>query len=236
MRRHRRASGAFASPPSASPPAAAAAGPARGIDSFVQTVLSGQPVPDDLRRLWLIETVRVPDGEQFVDPFQAMGLRLLRPDETERLQREGLAHWVDDCCVLRHGGHDPVAVDAMHEAINQVARMATFVVMRGGGNLIGYWQGPEETPLAQSPIVELNTCGVFTLLPGRELTEALLGVYAGDDASRFAAMAEWFARHDVLITAHSRDELVIPSSSTHPERLKTGFYNRQRVAAGLQPV
>ncbi|MDO4682390.1 MAG: hypothetical protein Q4B17_06315 [Lautropia sp.] len=218
------------------PSAADAAVPAWGIDSFVQTVLSGQPVPDDLRRLWLIETVRVPDGEQFVDPFQAMGLRLLRPEETARLRTGGLAHWMDACCVRNHVADDPTAVEAMNEAINQVARMATFVVMRGRGNLIGYWQGPEGTPLARAPIVELNTQGVFDLLPGRELTEALLGVYAGDDASRFAAMAEWFARHDVLITAHRREELVIPACSTLPEMLKTGFYNRQRVAAGLQPV
>ncbi|MDO5103358.1 MAG: hypothetical protein Q4D91_10750 [Lautropia sp.] len=215
---------------------AASTDTARGIDNFVEAVLSGQPVPDDLRRLWLIETVRVPDAEQFIDPFQAMGLRLLRPEESRRLRDEGLAHWLDACCVLPHQADDSMAVEAMNEAINQVACMATFAVMRGRGNLIGYWQGPEVTPLAQSPIVELNTCGIFSLLPGRDLTEALLGLHAGGDASRFAAMAEWFARHDVLITAHRPDELLTPPCSTRPEMLKTGFYNRQRVAAGLLPV
>ena len=49
--------------------------------------------------------------------------------------------------------------------------------------MIGYWHGPERTPIGNAPIVKLDTEGTFGLMQGRTLAEAMLGNDTYSDAS-----------------------------------------------------
>jgi hypothetical protein len=60
-------------------------------------------------------------------------------------------------------------------AINEVLATITFIAESDDGDMIGYWHGPERTPIDAAPIVKLDTEGQFDLMRGRALSEAMLG-------------------------------------------------------------
>ena len=53
--------------------------------------------------------------------------------------------------------------------------LITIVAESEDGDMIGYWHGPERTPIGDAPIVKFDTEGTFGLMQGRRLSEAMLG-------------------------------------------------------------
>ena len=57
----------------------------------------------------------------------------------------------------------------------------------------------ERTPIDAAPIVKFDAEGQFVLLPGRSLSEVMLGACGIDDGTRFAEARNWLAEHGITI-------------------------------------
>jgi hypothetical protein len=121
-------------------------------------------------------------------------------------------------------------------AINDVLAMITFVAESEDGDMIGYWHGPERTPIAAAPIVKYDTEGQFDLMQGRNVSEAMLGNYTFDDDERFADGRAWLADCGIETEASNWHDLSTPTAATVPNKLHRALYNERRVAAGLKPI
>jgi hypothetical protein len=87
-----------------------------------------------------------------------------------------------------------------------------------------------------APIVKFDTEEQFVLLRGRSLSEAMLGAYGNDDATRFAEARHWLAEQGITIEATNWRELSAPECAARPDTLHLAFCNEKRIAAGLKPA
>jgi hypothetical protein len=129
----------------------------RGLDRVSKICLRGQPLPDDLRKLWEANDTQ-PWSElvQFTRVDKLDGKFFVGYTKDDRVPPEVTA-----------------AYDKMFEHI-------AFIGKREDGELVGYWLGPEQRDVAASPVVELDTEGQFRI-GGRNLGEYLLGCTFTDD-------------------------------------------------------
>jgi hypothetical protein len=190
--------------------------------SFRQDVLKGQPIPKDLLALL---GAGGPGGD---DPLrEALSHSLLIPRRDYPLLSGSYLNDVD---------RQNPDIMANVAAVNEVIELITFVAESDDGDMIGYWHGPERTPIGSAPIVKLDTEGQFDLMRGRTLSEAMLGHYTYGDDERFAAGRDWLASHGIVVNAKNWHELSTPVAATRPDKLHKTLYNEKRVAAGLKPV
>jgi hypothetical protein len=114
---------------------------------FHREVLKGRTCPADLAVLLRVQLERETGGVG-PDPFGEVGVELLMPGELPSL----LSHdYLTDAERV-----DPGIV-ANIVAIDAVVGFCTFVAKADNGELLGYWHGPENTSIEQSPIVEFDT-------------------------------------------------------------------------------
>ncbi|WP_139978219.1 hypothetical protein [Nocardioides litoris] len=68
-------------------------------------------------------------------------------------------------------------------AINETAALVHWVLGTDEDQVVGYWRGPEATPLAEAPLVLYGSEGQFELVGARSVTEwlALESTEHGDD-------------------------------------------------------
>lgn len=198
--------------------------PPTKIELFQQEILKGQAAPQDL--LALLDVVaEAGDG---ADPLrEALSFSLLRP---------GRDYPLLSGCYLNERDRQNPEIMANVAAINEILAMITFVAESEDGDMIGYWHGPERTPIAAAPIVKLDTEGQFGLMQGRTLSEAMLGNYTFSDDERFAGGRAWLKACGIEIDAANWRGLSTPSAATQPEKLHRTLYNEKRIAAGLKPV
>ena len=111
-------------------------------------------------------------------------------------------------------------------AINDVLALCTIVAESEDGDMIGYWHGPERTPIGNAEIVKFDTEGTFGLMQGRTLAEAMLGNDTYSDVERFATTCAWLAECGIAIDAKSWRELSSPEAATRPDKLHAGSTNR----------
>lgn len=198
-----------------------------GQDAFAdysQKRLGGRPIPDDLRALLQLQWQR-PSPEQ--DPLAFIDARLLEADE---------GHDLLDHSYLRPDDLQNPDIVANVSAIKAVCQHAAFVAIDTGGNLFGYWFGPEQLPIHAAPIIRLDTEGCFHLAKGKTLAEALLGYSLYSDDEDFVKLREWFAKFDVLIEPTSWNGMGTLTASTQPADMHSQLYNEGRRARGLPPV
>src|SRR5438105_15049439 len=113
------------------------------IQQFEKEILRGQAVPKDLRALL---DVAKSDG---TDPLrEALGFALLVPGRDYPLLTGSY---------LNDGDRQNPDIMANVAAINDVLSLITIVAESDDGDMIGYWHGPERTPIGNAPVVKLDT-------------------------------------------------------------------------------
>jgi hypothetical protein len=191
------------------------------IERFEKEILKGQVVPPDLRAL-----LDVAGSAGGIDPLrEALGFALLVPGRDYPLLT---GSYLSD-----RDRQDP-AIMANVAAINDVVGLMTIVAESEDGDMVGYWHGPERMPIGKAPIVKLDTEGMFCLMQGRNLSEAMLGNYTFDDAGRFADGRAWLASCGIEIDARNWRELSTPEASTRPDELHDMLCEQKRLAPGFK--
>jgi hypothetical protein len=189
------------------------------IQQFENEILKGQVVPPDLRAL-----LEVAGSAGDIDPLrEALGFAILVPGRDYPLLTGSY---------LSDRDRQNPAIMANVAAINDVLALITIVAESEDGDMIGYWHGPERTPIGKAPIVKLDTEGMFCLMQGRTLSEAMLGNSTFDDAERFADAGAWLAGCGIEIDAKNWRELSTPEASTRPDKLHKMLTEQERIAAG----
>jgi hypothetical protein len=189
------------------------------IQRFENEILRGQLVPPDLRAL-----LDVAGSAGDIDPLrEALGFALLVPGRDYPLLTGSY---------LNDGDRQNPDIMANVAAANDVLALITIVAESEDGDMIGYWHGPEHTPIGKAPIVKLDTEGIFGLMQGRNLSEAMLGNDTFNDAERFADARAWLAGCGIEIDAMNWRELSTPEASTRPDKLHDMLYEQKRIAAG----
>lgn len=153
------------------------------LDRVSRNCLRGQPVPDDLRRLWQAQI----EGD--TEPLNAADLVLVEvfaPDFFEGYRQQD--------------GVPPDIARAYLRMFEQIA----FIGEVGDGSLLGYWLGEERRPIASCPLVELDSEGQFNLW-GTNLSEYLL--LKAEDRISFGEVQAWLAAHDSAVGVNSHQDI-----------------------------
>lgn len=189
------------------------------VQRFEEEILKGQVAPPDLRAL-----LNVAAAAGDVDPLrETLGFAFLVPGRDYPLLTGSY---------LNDSDRQNPDIMANVAAINDVVALITIVAESEDGDMIGYWHGPERTPIGKAPIVKLDTEGMFSLMQGSNLSEAMLGNDTFNDAARFADARAWLASCGIEIDAKGWRELNTPVVSTQPDKLHHRLYDQKRIAAG----
>jgi hypothetical protein len=190
------------------------------VDKFIETVLKGQEIPGDLNQ-WIIEE------ECCAELLEEMECQLLEPEEIPDL----ISH-----SYLNENDRNNPDIMANVAAIDEVFKFITFVAKSINGNLVGYWHGPENVPIIDAPIVRYDTEGQFSLLSGKNITEALIGDYVFDEDDEFIEFRNAFKQCGIQMESSNFDELHEPKPLTSPDSLHNDIYNKNRKKAGLTKI
>jgi hypothetical protein len=195
--------------------------------NFLQVILKNQPMPDDLQKLWNMQISRAPDADDSVDPLAALWVKIIEPDSIPSMLDHSYLNETDRA--------NPDTMMNV-EAIDEIFKLATFVVELEDDNLLGYWHGPENIPIDQAPIIKLDNEGQFLVCQAQTLTEAILANTLRCQEDKFPEFKAWFAKYDIVITAANIVDIPQRQVITSPGVMHNDIYNAKRVAAGLEPV
>lgn len=185
------------------------------IQSFEKEILRGQAVPADVRAL-----LDVASSEAGVESLrEALGFAFLVPGRDYPLLTGSY---------LNDSDRQNPDIMANVAASNDVLALITMVAESEDGDMVGYWHGPEGTPIGSAPIVKFDTEGIFGLMRGRTLSEAMLGNSTYDDDERFADARAWLAGCGIEIDAKNWHELSTPEAATRPDKLHHALYEQRR--------
>ncbi|ULJ61080.1 hypothetical protein [Wielerella bovis] len=195
---------------------------------FKHEVLGTENIPRDLE---VLAWATITDAGT---PFDELALFAILPDEKDELLNELVF------------GHDYLSEDELANpdiqanivAIEQVARMITFVAKDDDSNIYGYWRGKSGRAIEDSPIVQYDTEGQFNIMPGASLTEAFCASYCFEDDELFEEMKEQFADLDVYFVCDSWQDVYDSETELEdePSELHSEIYNAERVKKGLPPI
>lgn len=192
------------------------------LENFKRVILKNQAIPDDLLRLWMLHESHPLDG------FARMGVKFIEPGRIPDLLSH--AYLNDD---------DRANADIMRNiaAFDEVFELSTFVVELDDTSTLGYWHGPGNASISQAPILMLDTEGQFSIVPGRTLTEGLLGqALKYSDTSEVDDMLTWLAKHQISVGAKQLEDLTPPRVDVLPSEIHLRAYNGRRVSDGLPPI
>jgi hypothetical protein len=191
---------------------------------FRRDILRGQAAPPDLQAL--LDVASEAGGGD--DPLrEALGFSLLNAGRDYPLLSGSYLNEQDR-------KNPDIMVNVA--AIDEIIAMITFIAESEDGDMIGYWHGPERTPIGAAPIVKYDTEGQFDLMQGRTLSEAMLGNSTFSDDERFSDGRAWLKACGIEMEALNWHGLSTPTAPTMPQKLHRTLYNEKRVAAGLKPV
>jgi hypothetical protein len=187
--------------------------------SFLQVVLKNQPMPDDLQKLWNMQISRAPDADFSVDPLAAMGAKIIEPESIP--------------CLLDHSylnETDRANPDTMMniEAIDEVFKLATFVVELEDDHILGYWHGSENTPIDQAPIIKFDNEGQFSVCQGNNLIEAIIAATLSYKEEQIPEFKTWLAKYQIDIAVTNIADLPEREVTTHPAVIHENIYNAKR--------
>lgn len=159
---------------------------------FAAKHLGGRPAPDDLRRLLDLQARDAASGS--ANPLRQAGVRFLDSDQPPALVAAAL-RGRDDL--------DGIARLAHAQAMADMVRMCGFVAEDAGGDAIGYWFGPAQTPIDAAPAMRFDASGSFSIAPGNGVAEAVLVIASHGDERAFAALRDWLNQQGFAISAQS---------------------------------
>jgi hypothetical protein len=180
------------------------------LTQFTQQILKGQPIPADLQQLLQLAWGTAESS----NPLAAWGLQILEPGHRP----------LPDNSYLNETDRANPDIMANVKAIDDLFKMAIFVAEHEDGDLYGYWQGAENTPLTSAPIIQYDTEGQFNILGGSGLIEAIAANFSFSEESTFQEFRTAFADQQILFSATSLDTLVWPEITPRPNDLKNMLY------------
>ncbi|MDR8525016.1 hypothetical protein [Shewanella fidelis] len=171
------------------------------IDNISKFRLAGEACPADLTFL--------------VKRF----LPLLSEVEVEFNDQADWQPWADKSYLTEKDLADPDIV-ANVQAIDDTFALISFVAEFPNGEYLGYWRGPENRAIKDSPLVLYSSDGRFSLC-GADLFEALhLYTYDDDVLTRIknAAIANGFELDFDCVDDIETDEVVVSPDTYHETR------------------
>ena len=175
----------------------------RIVSEFSTNRLDGQPVPDDVKILL------------------AHGDELAERTGIELNGDSGWAPWLDTSYLSEAERADPY-IAANVRAIAEVCKSIAFISAHEDDEYFGYWRGPDNRPIASSPLVKLDNEGQFSLCGGATFAEAVLA----EGCSDFDEMRDWLQSLGIAIRAETVEELEYPDESLPPDKLHDTLYHR----------
>jgi hypothetical protein len=145
--------------------------------------LRGQPVPADLRALW---KAQLKEDAEPLDNAEMVLVDELGPDFYSGYDEAS--------------GAPADSVRAYRRMFEQIAFVATTM----DGGKLGYWLGESNRPVAEAPVVELDSEGQFELR-GTSVAEYLLQWV--DDPDDFDEVRDWMEEHGIEVTVESQQEI-----------------------------
>lgn len=174
------------------------------VSQFSQNRLGGEPVPDDVKAL-------LQNHDEFVE---RTGVELN--------WEKDWAPWLDTSYLSAAELANP-DIAANVKAIAAVCGLIAFVGAEEDGNYFGYWRGPENRPIAKSPLVKFDNEGQFNLLAGSTFAEAIL-VDRTYEAEHFIDLRNWFGSLGVTIEWNKLADATYPKEKDPPGALHTELY------------
>lgn len=166
--------------------------------------LGGEPLPEDLRIL-------LSHSEE-----------LARHKGIELNAEEGWAPWLDTSYLNEDDRANP-DIMANVRAIAEVCNLVAFVAATEDDEFLGYWRGPEMSPVAGAPVVVLDNEGQFRIL-GPSFAEAILSQTYGEES--FAELRDSLRSLGIEVRAASIDEIPTPAAEPDPADLHHELYRR----------
>jgi hypothetical protein len=179
---------------------------------FSANRLGGEPIPKDIRILLAHAD----------DLIEQTGIALN--------WEAGWAPWLDTSYLSEAERANP-DIAANVRAIAEVCGLIAFVAANEDDEYFGYWRGPNQRMIADSPLVYLDNEGQFNLCGGSTFAEAVLGQTY--DEEQFTELRDWLRSIGIAIRHETSKDLVYPEASPSPDELHKELYYRYRREAGL---
>lgn len=173
--------------------------------AFSSARLGGSAVPDDVATLLPhLDTLKNQTGVVIS----------IRPD---------WAPWADMSYLSEAERSNP-DIAANIAAIGEVCKLITFVASDDQANYYGYWHGPDQLTLENSPIVQYDNEGQFYLCGTANLAGALL-VHTCFGES-FDEMRKWMSSLGIRDLPQTQYDLSDPRLNRMPDQLHREFYEK----------
>lgn len=136
---------------------------------------------------------------------------------------EDWAPWADTSYLSEAERKQP-DIAANIRAIDGVCAKIVFIAALEDSEYMGYWIGPNNRTVADSPLVVLDNEGQFHLCCGTTFVEAILERTC--DQELFDELKGWFKSLGISVSAQSVDDLQEPTDDHDPTDLHTELYER----------
>lgn len=179
----------------------------RNLAQFSANRLGGEPVPDDVRVLLAHRS----------ELFKRTGIELN--------WKKAWAPWLDTSYLSDTDLANP-DITANVRAIQEVCGLIAFIAVHEDDEYFGYWRGPANRSVAETPLVYLDNEGQFRLCGGSTFAEAVLSrVYSKEE---FAKLRNWLRKIGVATLPETSAGLVYPKDEITPAGLHNELYYRYR--------
>jgi len=101
--------------------------------------------------------------------------------------------------------------------------MITFVGAEEDENYFGYWRGPKNRPIVESPLVRFDNEGQFSLLASSTFAEAILVDQTYDD-EQFTELRDWYVSLGITIKWKKPGDAKYPKEKDQPDALHNALY------------
>lgn len=136
---------------------------------------------------------------------------------------ENWAPWADTSYLSEAERKQP-DIAANIRAIDGVCAKIAFIAALEDSEHMGYWLGPNNRAVADSPLVVLDNEGQFHFCCGTTFAEAILErIY---DQEFFDELKDWFKSLGISVSALSVDNLQEPTDDLDPADIHTELYER----------
>ncbi|KDA06916.1 hypothetical protein DC31_07290 [Microbacterium sp. CH12i] len=157
-------------------------------------------IPNDLQ-IWL----ELQNSKQDT-PFSDDGVVFVPAGEVPASVHEG---YIEPTYLSAEELKEPSIAANIHAHKDTIA-LITWAAVDENESAWGYWRGPEDTPITEAPIVQLDSEGTYRLLPGASLSDAL--AWSLDDYSHtFDEFVELCAEAGVRLSANDPGALLAPA-------------------------
>jgi hypothetical protein len=170
--------------------------------------LSGDPVPDDLRRL-------LPHREELAE---RTGIELSWTKDW--------APWLDHSYLRPEERTDP-DIAANIRAMADVSSLIAFVAQQEDVQWFGFWRGPDKLPIAKCPLLFLDNEGQFNPCVASNFAECILEYTSGEE--RFNELRDWFRSLGITIPFNDEETLLArnwPERSDEAKKLHEELFDQ----------